>query len=489
MMMKTTNNLKPNIVLILADDMGYGDLSCYGSKKIRTPNMDAVAAEGIQFMDAHSSSAVCTPSRYSILNGRYCWRSKLKRGVLGGFGQPLIDPDRHTLPGILKQAGYQTAMFGKWHLGLQWHHKDGSVLAEKTLDGWNEGDGWNQSGMDVDYSRPLEGGPVDHGFDYWFGISGSLDMPPYCFIENRQTVGIPDREKSYYAPQQRPGLMTPDWEDDKVDLTFTEKAVDYIREQGQKNAHEPFFLYMAPSAPHRPCLPPEFMRGKSEAGKRGDMVALLDWTVGQLTAALKETGQYENTLFIVTSDNGARLTNFDGKDYGHKANGDLRGQKADIYEGGHREPLAIRWPRQIDPGQIRYDLISLMDIMATCADILNIPLPDETAEDSISFYPLLKNPKQPEIGQDAAIQPRGLRDSLIHHAYDGMYSVRKGEWKYIEGLGSGGFSEPRRYTAKDGDAAGQLYNIADDSRETLNLWLTRQDKVEELKTILRSSGV
>ena len=258
-----------------------------------------------------------------------------------------------------------------------------------------------------------------------------------------------------------------------ADTTFTQKAVSYLHNQ-EKNDESPFFLYLAPAAPHRPCVPPDFIRGASSAGKRGDMVALVDWMVGQLTQALIETDQYENTIFIFTSDNGARLTNFDGKDYGHKSNGDLRGQKADIYEGGHREPLIISWPKGIEPGIECNNLVSLLDILATCADITSTEIPEKAAEDSISFLPLLQN-KAEEAGNTP------LRTSLVHHAYDGMFSIRRGSWKYVEGVGSGGFSEPARYTPKADQAQGQLYNVEDDSRETLNLWLQRPDMVEDLQ--------
>ena len=208
--MKNTRE-NPNIVIVLADDLGYGDLSCYGSEKISTPNLDKIAAQGIRFTDAHSSSAVCTPSRYGILTGRYCWRSNFRRGVLGGFGNPLITDDQTTLPSLLKAAGYHTAMFGKWHLGLDWQSKDGEPLHSPSTDGWSTGDGWYQDGFNVDYTKPISGGPVDQGFDYWFGIAGSLDMPPYCFIENRNTVGIPDHEKTDYQPQQRKGYVVEGW--------------------------------------------------------------------------------------------------------------------------------------------------------------------------------------------------------------------------------------------------------------------------------------
>jgi len=467
----------PNVVLILADDMGWGDLSCYGAEKIHTPNMDSIAEAGVKFTDAHSSSAVCTPSRYNIVTGRYCWRSDLDRGVLGGFGKPLIEGGRYTIASMLKEHGYHTGAVGKWHLGLRWLDKDGKQVADYGEDGWNKGDAWYVDGLSVDYTARLEGGPVDHGFDYWFGIAGSLDMPPYCFIEDDRPAAVPDTEKHPYEAQQRKGLMTEGWRDDQVDVKFTEKSVAFIDDHAAKNPDEPFFLYINPAGPHRPCVPPEFIRGKSQAGLRGDAVALVDWMVGEVREALKRNGLEENTLFIVTSDNGARLTNFDGKDYGHKSCGDWRGGKADIWDGGHREPLVMMWPERIKPGTVRDDLVCLGDFMATCAEVVGADLPPESAEDSFSFLHALTGD-----GPTGRVTP--VREDLIHHSYDGMFSLRKGDWKFIDGNGSGGFSEPARWTPGPDDPKGQLYNIRNDFRENLNLWKERQEIVTEYKELL-----
>ena len=470
-------NKKPNIIIILADDMGWGDLSCYGATKIHTPNMDAIAEKGVTFTDAHSSSAVCTPSRYSIVTGRYCWRSDLDRGVLGGFGKPLIEDGRHTIASMLKENGYHTGAVGKWHLGLRWLDKEGSPVAEYGEDGWNKGDAWYVDGLNVDYTKRLEGGPVDHGFDYWFGIAGSLDMPPYCFIENDRPAAVPDVEKHPYEAQQRKGLMTKGWRDDQVDVRFAEKAAAFIDNHAAENPDSPFFLYINPAAPHRPCVPPDFIKGKSGAGLRGDAVVLVDWLVGQVQDALTRNKLEENTLFVVTSDNGARLTNFDGKDYGHKSNGDWRGGKADIWDGGHREPLVMKWPERVKPGVVRDDLVCLGDFMATCAEIAGAELPPDSAEDSFSFFHAL-------IGEQPTGKVTPVREDLVHHSYDGMFSLRRGDWKFIDGNGSGGFSEPARWTPGPNDPKGQLYNIRNDFRENLNLWKERQDIVTEYKELL-----
>jgi arylsulfatase A-like enzyme len=458
---------RPNIVFVMADDMGYGDLGCYGATKIQTPRMDRVASDGIRFTDAHASAAVCTPSRYSVLTGRYCWRSRLKEWVLWGFEPPLIESDRLTVATMLRAHGYATAAIGKWHLGLGWTTVDGQP---PTADGRN-----------VDYAVPIQGGPLELGFDTCFCITGSLDMAPYCFVEDDHTLGIPSLEKDPYHPQQRRGLMVPGWRDDLVDVRFAERAVDYIDRHALERPDQPFFLYLTPSAPHRPCVPPDFVEGASEAGARGDMVALVDWMVGQVDDALARHNLQGNTLFIVTSDNGARLTNYDGRDYGHKSNGSLRGQKADIWDGGHREPFVARWPGHIAPGTSSDQLTCLCDLTATCADVLGIPLPANAAQDSYSFLPALTG--APATGP--------LRDALVHHSGEGMFSLREGRWKLIMGLGSGGFSEPKHLEPAPGGPLGQLYDMEADWRESGNAWTKHPSVVEHLSgrlEALKSQG-
>lgn len=464
----TNMNQRPNIVYIMADDMGWGDLGCYGALKTKTPNMDRIAANGMRFLDMHSGSAVCTPSRYGVLTGRYCWRTWLKRAVLGGFGSPIIEPERMTVASLLKESGYRTAAIGKWHLGLDWWTRDGRPL--RSLDR----EAMSYDGFDVDYRRSVTGGPNDLGFDHWFGISGSLDMPPYCFLENGRTVGVPAVEKTPYNPQQRKGLMVEGWRDDQVDIRFADEAARFIDECASVSPQKPFFLYLTPTAPHRPNVPPDFMLHASDGGLREDMVMMVDWVVGRVLDALERHALVENTLVMVTSDNGARATNFDGKDYGHKPNGDWRGQKADIYEGGHREPFVAQWPGVIPAGERCSEPLVLNDFLATVADILGRELPENAGEDSVSFLSLLRGERP----------GRPLHRVVIHHSLHGMFSVRIGDWKLIRGLGSGGFTEPSSYQAGDGGPGGQLYNIADDSREMVNHWLKRQDVVQEFERIL-----
>ena len=451
----------PNIIYIMADDMGYGDLGCYGATKIPTPNIDRLASQGLCMTDAHSSSAVCTPSRYSVLTGRYCWRSRLKRWVLWGFEPPLIEPDRLTLATMLRRSGYATAAVGKWHVGLDWTTVDGD---DPLPDGAN-----------VDYSVAVKGGPNDLGFDESFIITGSLDMAPYCFIENGLPVGTPMVPKQKYEPQQRKGLMATGWRDDTVDVTFAERAVAFIDKQAGESPNQPFFLYLTPSAPHRPCVPPAFADGASEAGMRGDMVTVVDWMVGQVDAALARHGLVENTLIMVTSDNGARAVNYDGDDYGHRSCGALRGQKADIWDGGHREPLVIRWPGKVAAGARCDALVSLVDVMATCAEIVGYELEAGQAPDSESILSILTGAR--ETG----------RDALVHHSGGGMFAVRQGDWKLVLGLGSGGFSAPQYEHPVPGGPTGQLYNMRTDLQEQDNQWSARPDKVQVLNETLIAS--
>jgi len=450
----------PNIVFILADDLGYGDVGCYGSEKIPTPNMDKIASKGIRFTDAHSSSAVCSPSRYSIVTGRYCWRSSLKRGVLWGYSWPIIEKDRATIASILKKKGYHTAAIGKWHLGLKWptpNYQPIMNLMERE--------------PNVDYTKPIKEGPISLGFDYFFGIPGSLDMHPYCFIEDDHTVGIPSIMKEELYQQQVEGLMIPGWRDEEVDIKFTEKAKEFINRHVEEQNEKPFFLYFCTSAPHRPCdIRPSFVIGKSEAGDRGDMVVLFDWIVGQIYQELEKLSLLENTLLIITSDNGARASCFNGKDYGHKSNGNWRGQKGDIWEGGHRIPLVAKWKGYIPTNQICEEPICLVDIFATISAIVEEKVSNGAGEDSKNMLKAFLRSKTHE----------SIRESMIHHSDIGYFAIRKGDWKLIKGLGSGGFTEPRRKRAKKGQPKGQLYNIREDPQEQNNLWNEKFELVENL---------
>ncbi|MHC4676672.1 MAG: sulfatase family protein, partial [Planctomycetota bacterium] len=313
----------PNIIFIMADDMGYGDVGCYNpASKIPTPNMDRLAEEGVRFTDAHSPSAVCTPTRYGVLTGRYCWRTRLKRGVFGGFNRPLIEKDRLTVASFLKHHGYSTACIGKWHLGLHWTTRDRTRPAEFGA--------YDQ--RNIDFSKPITAGPTELGFDYFFGTSAcTTDDPPFCFIENDHTVGIPNMVSPVDpADEDRELLMVPGWKHEDADITFVKKSIEFIERHVSDKPNDPFFLYLPLSVPHIPWLPPDFVKGKSQAGPRGDQVVLADWSIEQMLETLDRMKISDNTLVILTSDNGPREGN------GHKSAGDLRGLKGSIWEGGHR---------------------------------------------------------------------------------------------------------------------------------------------------------
>jgi arylsulfatase A len=452
---------KPNIVFIMADDMGYGDLGCYNSNsKIPTPNMDRLAAEGMRFTDAHAPSAVCTPTRYGVLTGRYCWRTRLKRGVLNGFSPALIDTKRMTVASLLKQYGYVTACIGKWHLGLGGDKK-------------------------TDFNKPLVPGPNALGFDYFYGISASLDMPPYCYIENELPIEKPtltiEAGKASEDGWWRAGAIAPGFKHVEVLPKLTEKAVDYIDDHTKKSPARPFFMYFPLPAPHCPIAPANFVKGRSKAGGYGDFVVQVDWTIGQVVKALQRNGLTGNTLIIVTSDNGSPARTKIKRDpysimeiYGHYPNGDLRGIKADIWDGGHREPFIARWPGRIPVGKTNDELVCLTDLMATCAAIVGAKLPDDAGEDSFNILPALSGQKLREP----------IREAIVHHSLSGMFSIRQGKWKLILGLGSGGFTKPQKIEPKPGEPEGQLYNLQDDIAESNNLWSKHPEIVGRLTKLL-----
>ncbi len=445
----------PNIVVILADDMGYGDPGVYNpDSRIPTPFMDRLAEEGIRFTDAHSPSGVCTPTRYGLLTGRYSWRTRLKQGVLRGYSANLIDTTRTTIATLLKDQGYHTAVIGKWHLGLG---------SEEPLD----------------YSQQLYPGPRAHEFDYFFGIPASLDMIPYVYVENERVIELPTDSVGpsgyeYGGPYWRPGPIAPSFEHIDVLPDITEKAVSYIDARAETEPGRPFFLYFPLAAPHTPWLPTEAFQGLSEAGEYGDFTAQVDWTVGQVMQALDRHRLTDNTLLMVASDNGSFWIQEDIDRYDHRSNGPLRGIKADIWEGGHRVPLIARWPARIPSGAVRDEVVSLTDLLATFADLLDIPLSDDEGEDSFSLRPLLLDEPGAEY----------RRDHVIHHSSEGMFAIRKGEWKLIEGRGSGGFTPPRFVDPAPGEPAGQLYNMANDLQEQHNLYLEHPEIVEELSALL-----
>jgi len=464
---------RPNIVFILADDMGYGDLSCLNDKsKIHTHYIDRMAAEGVIFTDAHASSSVCTPSRYGILTGRYAWRGSLQRGVLWPFARPLIEKDLLTLPQFLKKQGYQTACIGKWHLGMAWPFNN-----PQNTDSLRPHDSEEIIAVDadIDYTKPIENGPLSYGFDYYFGVDVP-NFPPYCFIENDHTLGTPDRLKpdTMFGCS---GRMIEGWDLENIMPALTARAVEYIEDKA--DSQEPFFLYFPLTAPHTPIAPVEEFQGKSGAGIYGDFCLQIDDTVSQINAALKRSGLEENTLVIFTSDNGSPGRNGDRENpgtvletYAHNPSWILRGMKADTWDGGHRIPYIAKWPARIAKGSICSQLVCLMDLMATCADITGQKLPAGSAGDSLSILPYL-------LSSDLKVP---VREYLVHHGYNGLYGIRKGEWKLITGTGSGGFSPDPETTIYD--PPGQLYNMAEDIREQKNLYFQRPDIVNDLTKLM-----
>lgn len=437
----------PNIVYILADDLGYGDVHCFNPNrgKIATPNIDRLALEGMMFTDAHSGSSVCTPTRYGLLTGRYSWRTRLQKFVLYGYDKPLISAHRLTVPALLRQHGYTTACIGKWHLGM---------------------------GLPKEQPSPqISDGPTTRGFDSYFGISASLDMPPFAFIDqDRFTQPLTTTKK-----WQRTGAAAESFEAIDVLPTLTEKAVDFINQQ--TNTKEPFFLYLPLASPHTPVLPTKNWQGKSGLGKYGDFVMQTDDAVGQVLAAIDKAGVAENTLFIFTSDNGcsktAQFTRLQAK--GHYPSGNLRGLKGDIFEGGHRIPFIVRWPDKIEPNSSSDQTICLNDLIATCADLLDTQLPADAGEDSVSILPTL-------LGTDHST----LRQAVVHHSINGTFAIRQGDLKLLLCPDSGGLSKPKPGSPEaEGLPSIQLYNLANDLGETNNLQAEHPEEVSRLTNLLK----
>ena len=437
---------KPNIVYILCDDLGYGDVHCLNLQrgKIATPQIDRMATQGMVFTDAHSSSAVCTPTRYGVLTGRYNWRTHLQKGVLGGFSEPLIAANRLTVPALLKQQGYTTACIGKWHLGMGIPEKQPSPV--------------------------ITDGPTTRGFDSYFGISASLDMPPFAFIENDHLTEPLITTKKW----MRSGPAAVGFEAVDVLPTLTRKAVEFVTTQAKTG--KPFFLYLPLNSPHTPLVPTKEWQGKSGLGDYGDFVMETDWAVGEVLAAVDKSGVGGNTIVIVTSDNGCApyIGVHELEQKGHFASGDRRGYKSDIFDGGHRIPFIVRWPDRLKAGGRSAQTICLTDLMATCGDILGTKLPDNAGEDSVSILPAL-------LGADKA----PLHEALVHHSINGSFAIRQGKWKLELCPDSGGWSEPKPGSAAAKDLPKvQLYDLVADIAETKNVQAEHPEVVKQLTALL-----
>lgn len=464
---KPPRNL-PNIVIILGDDVGQGDLSCYNTdSKIPTPLMDRVAAGGVKFTDAHSPSALCSPTRYGLLTGRYAWRTRMQKSVLLSYDPPLIEPTRMTLASLLKKSGYETAWIGKWHVGMDWTTKDGSP-AENAIDRNAPGRTDVRLQENIDFTKPIGGGPTALGFDYFFGTSAcSTSDPPYCFIENDRTVTVPtrmSREEWLGLPGFVPGPMADDWSQTDCDFTLTRKAMGFMDGCLEKSQKKPFFLVLSTSSPHNPFLVPEAMKGKSKAGPRGDLVSVVDWAVGQIDRHLAERGLAKETLFIVTSDNGA----VKGEN-GHESGNRYRGQKASVYEGGTRIPFIARWPGKVRPGTTSAETISLVDLYATFAALTGKTPPDAAAEDSRDVLPAI-------LGR---ARKRTLHEAMILDSGRGEFAIRQGRWKAIAGT-------PDNLKAiLANEKQGELYNLVDDPREQRDLWPLHPDRARRMLALLQ----
>jgi arylsulfatase A-like enzyme len=475
---------RPNIVVILADDLGYGDVGCYNPEsKVATPNMDRLARTGMRFTDAHAPSTVCTPSRYSILTGRMAFRIPY-RGVFQGVGGPcLIKEDQLTLPQMLRNQGYATAMTGKWHVGLSFFDKDGQRITKDGIEGVQM----------IDYSRAIPDAPIHRGFDRFFGTAccPATDFL-YAYIDGDRIPVPPTREldksglpKHAYASDNRAGMIAPGFDLEEVDMLFLRKSQDFLKQHARSKPRKPFFLLHSTHAVHLPSFASKRFQGSTQAGPHGDFIYEFDHIVGELMKTLDRLGMADNTVFILTSDNGPETTTVIHMraDYRHDGARPWRGLKRDQWEGGHRVPFIVRWPRRIPAGSKCDETVCLSDLMATCAAITGAELPDSAAQDSFDLLPML-------IGGPAE---RRSRPYTLHQTISLALAIRMGPWKYLDHRGSGGNNyngdalKPFALADTAPQAPGQLYNLETDPGETQNLYFRHPEIVREMKALLESS--
>lgn len=459
---------KPNIIYILADDMGQGDVSCYNADgKIPTPNIDRLAREGMRFTDLHTSSSVCTPTRYGILTGRYAWRtSQLKEGVLQGYSQHLIEPTRETVASLLKKGGYATACIGKWHLGMDWAQIPGSHQTGKKI-------AWKN----IDPKGSIQQGPNSVGFDYYYGIAASLNMSPHAYIENDRLQGEVEILKTAAAVDARgftqpstTGYAAKDYVQQEVLSTFTAKATDWITDHKE----QPFFLYMPLPSPHSPIVPSARFKGKSGLNLHGDFCMESDWAVGEVLQTLDELGLTDHTLVVFTSDNGtsnrAGFEEMAAK--GHHSSWIYRGMKGTTWEGGHRVPFVVRWPNGIQAGTVSDALTCTTDFLATCAELTGGKLADDAGEDSVSFLSVLQGGSLSD----------GNNRLVLHHSDNGIFSIRRGKWKVMfDDFGGSGRYDPRADQPIEHAASLQLFDMEVDSTENVNVAAKHPEVIEMLR--------
>ena len=484
----------PNVLLILADDLGYGDVSSYNSEaKVETKHLDALASQGLRFTDAHSPSTVCTPTRYGILTGRMPFRTGMEGVFTGVEGPCLIDPRRLTLPQMLREAGYVTAMVGKWHLGMTFSDSEGQPVHEIELPSGTRAERVS-SALErvrrVDFGRPVPDGPLNRGFDRFFGtVACPTTDWLYAWIEGDRVPVPPESQldrgplpKHPYANDNRPGLIAPDYDLETVDLVFLDRSVRFLEQHAAESPEKPFFLFHSMQAVHLPSFAAPEFQGRSGAGPHGDFLLELDAIVGELLAALERLGFARNTLVVFTSDNGPEVASVYHmrNDHGHDGARPWRGIKRDQWEGGHRVPTIMRWPDRIPAGAIADQTFNLTDIMATLAALADYSLPNDAAEDSFDFSPVL-------LGRGDELE---IREFNLHQTNRLALAIRKGDWKYLDHAGSGGNDYARSMLAGyaidagGADAPAQLYNLAIDPGETRNLYREETERAERMKADL-----
>ena len=486
--------IKPNLVYFLVDDMGYGDVSCLNPRgRIATPRFDRLAREGMVCRDAHSSSAVCSPSRYGLLTGRYNWRSSLQKGIVGPYGPPLIDERRLTVGKLLQRHGYHCGAVGKWHLGMDWcftanedylptawslrdrrapHPDDGQPDGADPTASDRQRALWRDS-----FSRKISGGPTTRGFDYYFGVDVP-NWPPYCYLENDATVGNPSEFLQArllgdnLASLQGPAM--PYWNFEQLLPTFARAADHYIARRAAER--QPFFLYLPMTSPHTPLSVNKRWIGASGLNNLyADLVMETDDVFGQVLDSLERHGVADDTLVIFTSDNGcAPYVGVDQMEaQGHHPSAGFRGYKSDAWDGGHRVPFIARWPGVIAPGSSCEQLVCLTDLLATCADFLDDPLPAGAGEDSFSMLPLFRGGDEP------------IRDHLVHHSISGKFAIRDRRWKLVLCPGSGGWTLDDAAATREGLPLIQLYDMRRDPAERHNLHAEHPAVVSEMVARLK----